>query len=697
MLVYINIIKIESEVENMSSGVNENKVPISEKTVLSVQECSALTGIGQNTLENALDEKDCPFVLKIGRKKMIIRKAFDEYIEKYREIKTKSPNDNKDAFDLCVENINGNYKVVPDRGVHSSTKTYSLFGHFMLENPNGMNIIDENTAKSNFEKIKHSTSSKDQVIYSPEDIKYDKSGEGFSTVADAMEKDWDIPLYETQKPFGIYVAEDHPSHNFVIDATQIQSKRQIVEPLIDIWSREKQPSNIVISDRKGELASDCVNRLKERGYDVKFINYISGDGNIIYNPLRSAIDAARNGDMARCAMQVELVMSIFVPDKEGSDPFHGPATRYVYKMLAYSLIGLALEREMAYKKENNVDTIEDVQVLDDIWSNVTLWDIRQLILQIAQNEYKYPDADIDAKHEIWDDEDKICGLLLFGNIAHKKVSNEDMKHLIRNNISAIKAFAGSKDMLLKFAKSMVQTVDEYLPECMFNFVNGTYSESLDVHSFIKSDKPIALFVMWSGLNSGLTPKFFSNMVKQISGEAFDYKFKDVYVDKLRGVRYIIDDVQSVISKSAHLDTDISLALSVDQAYTMVSTRDIRREYFDETLNGTTVNTVFISSSDDETADMLVKTSERANMLHDTPIIRYNDVMFLPAPQVIIASGATNAIIRSRGDAILPTAYHLYDMEHTVPFHYRGYFRKLNQKKSDFAAFIVAFIGSLKKK
>ena len=72
----------------MSSGVNENRVPISEKTILTVQECSALTGIGQNTLDAALDMPDCPFCLRIGRKKLIIRDVFDEYIKKYRKLRS---------------------------------------------------------------------------------------------------------------------------------------------------------------------------------------------------------------------------------------------------------------------------------------------------------------------------------------------------------------------------------------------------------------------------------------------------------------------------------------------------------------------------------------------------------------------------------------------------------------------------------
>lgn len=61
-------------------------VPIWEKTNLTVQEASARSGIGINTIRRLSDRKDCPFVLWVGNKRLIKRKKFDAFIEEQYSI-----------------------------------------------------------------------------------------------------------------------------------------------------------------------------------------------------------------------------------------------------------------------------------------------------------------------------------------------------------------------------------------------------------------------------------------------------------------------------------------------------------------------------------------------------------------------------------------------------------------------------------
>lgn len=58
------------------------EVPIWEKSNLTVEEAAAYSGIGRGKLRELTDDEQCPFVLWIGRKRMIKRKKLDEYIEK---------------------------------------------------------------------------------------------------------------------------------------------------------------------------------------------------------------------------------------------------------------------------------------------------------------------------------------------------------------------------------------------------------------------------------------------------------------------------------------------------------------------------------------------------------------------------------------------------------------------------------------
>ena len=58
------------------------EVPIWEKSNLTLEEAAAYSGIGVNKLRELTDNKDCDFVLWVGKKRLIKRKKFDEYCER---------------------------------------------------------------------------------------------------------------------------------------------------------------------------------------------------------------------------------------------------------------------------------------------------------------------------------------------------------------------------------------------------------------------------------------------------------------------------------------------------------------------------------------------------------------------------------------------------------------------------------------
>lgn len=55
-------------------------VPIHEKLTLSVEEASEYSNIGTNTLYELLKTPRCPFVLFVGKRKLIKRKEFEKFI-----------------------------------------------------------------------------------------------------------------------------------------------------------------------------------------------------------------------------------------------------------------------------------------------------------------------------------------------------------------------------------------------------------------------------------------------------------------------------------------------------------------------------------------------------------------------------------------------------------------------------------------
>ena len=55
---------------------------IKDKPTLTIEEASALYNIGEHKLREISDADNCNFVLYVGRKRLIKRKQFDEYIAK---------------------------------------------------------------------------------------------------------------------------------------------------------------------------------------------------------------------------------------------------------------------------------------------------------------------------------------------------------------------------------------------------------------------------------------------------------------------------------------------------------------------------------------------------------------------------------------------------------------------------------------
>ena len=59
----------------------ETNVPIYHKLTLTIREAAAYSNIGVNKINALLKQPDCPFVLYVGTRKLVKRKAFEAYIE----------------------------------------------------------------------------------------------------------------------------------------------------------------------------------------------------------------------------------------------------------------------------------------------------------------------------------------------------------------------------------------------------------------------------------------------------------------------------------------------------------------------------------------------------------------------------------------------------------------------------------------
>ena len=56
-------------------------LPIDRKMLLSIREAAEYSNIGINKIDEMLKQPNCPFVLYVGNKKLVKRKAFEAYID----------------------------------------------------------------------------------------------------------------------------------------------------------------------------------------------------------------------------------------------------------------------------------------------------------------------------------------------------------------------------------------------------------------------------------------------------------------------------------------------------------------------------------------------------------------------------------------------------------------------------------------
>lgn len=60
---------------------NEMNIPIWEKVTITIDEAVAYSGIGRDKLRFLTEQDDCEFVIWIGRRRLIKREKFEEFLK----------------------------------------------------------------------------------------------------------------------------------------------------------------------------------------------------------------------------------------------------------------------------------------------------------------------------------------------------------------------------------------------------------------------------------------------------------------------------------------------------------------------------------------------------------------------------------------------------------------------------------------
>ncbi|MFJ6138913.1 type IV secretory system conjugative DNA transfer family protein [Kitasatospora sp. NPDC092286] len=520
------------------------------------------------------------------------------------------------------EEIQQNYDWFPDAGAHSSVQVSSMLSHMMLrkkglgtvevaqrakkdvidkkgnlvyyagevmDDDEGspltqtLPIIDEDFGDELFEasglpedkglRQKYDTR---LIPYNPDGRNRDKLGFGsdkYQTVADLIKEDWAFPAYEVQRPAGAYVVDTAPVNTMVLAITRAGKGQTYIEPVIDMWSREKKPSNMVINDPKGELLVKNYVALVTRGFEPVQFNLINSMKTDIYNILGLAADAAREGNFTKCALYVENIAGIFFPLDGSEDPVWPNAANNAFKRAAYGLIDFYLEEERELRSAAavlNMDLALVEQKLDDLWGKVTLYNCYQLFVQMSSKKIKNPEAELEKRvkaGEFENNEDALAEeqekaaaqalmwegkadqdmLSLYFN-ASEELPRNNMRTLVGNAHNALRSMAGAEKMLASVYGIAITAMSFFTDPTISTLTSGKPSQNTDLAglsfprrlgvrfapNYVKRDHLVGQQAVWSAYAD---PMFTENLGEDFTHEEIvgregwaRYNFKGKFPD-----------------------------------------------------------------------------------------------------------------------------------------------------------------------
>lgn len=424
-----------------------------------------------------------------------------------------------------------------------------------------------------------------KVPYNPDGSNRDKLGT-YGTVADLINSDWTLPEYEVQRPGGAYIVDTAPVNTMLLAITRGGKGQGYIEPVIDMWLRERRPSNLVINDPKGELLVKNYVRATTRGFQVVQFNLINAMKTDIYNPLGMAADAAREGDAPKCALYVENIADVFFPLDGAEDPVWPNAANNAFKRAAYGLIDYYLEEERelrAYASRTNMDPKVLEGRLDELWGKVTLYNCYQLFVQLTAKKMKNPlklleakvkngefgdpkdpsDFDGDAYDEerevalrkafLWEDKDELDMLTLFFN-ATQGLPRNSMRTLVSNADNALRAMGAAEKMLASVYGIAITAMSFFTDPTIATLTSGAPSQNTDLgglsfprrmgvrfgQNYLKRDHLIGTQVKWdafedAGFENSMGADFEHEDILSREGWA-RYYFKGKFAEDVAYVR-----------------------------------------------------------------------------------------------------------------------------------------------------------------
>lgn len=348
------------------------------------------------------------------------------------------------------------------------------------------------------------------IPYNADGKNRDKLGR-YPTVAEMINADWELPDYEPQRPAGAYLVDTAPVNTMVLAMTRAGKGQGVIEPTIDMWSREKNPQNMVLNDPKGELLVKNYVRFTRRGFQLVQFNLINSMKTDIYNPLGLAAEAAREGDVVKCAQYVENIAEVFFPLDGGDDPFWANSANNAFKRVAYGLIDFHMEQERELRNEaelHNWPAKVLGQRIDELWGKVTLYTCYQFFVQLTskkrknpltllkedENSGKFTDretgehdtaayeearARAETEAELWNGQPELDLLGLYF-AATERLPQNAIRTLIANANNSLKSMGGAEKTISTVYGIAITAMSFFTDPTIMRLTSGTPSQNVDM-------------------------------------------------------------------------------------------------------------------------------------------------------------------------------------------------------------------------
>lgn len=165
---------------------------------------------------------------------------------------------------------------------------------------------------------------------------------------------------------GFYAIDQTTVNSLIVGITRSGKGETLVMPLVDLLSRAKMKSSMVVNDPKGELYQMSYETLRKRGYNVQVLNIQKTDFSMSYNPLQNIINYAKEGYYDEVQQEVNTLSSSIYVDPNAKDKFWQNSSINLLNSLVLAIID--------YAKRNNR------------WDEVTMDNVLHMMTNLGGQE-----------------------------------------------------------------------------------------------------------------------------------------------------------------------------------------------------------------------------------------------------------------------------------------------------------------------